>query len=547
LATIAELMERRSRLILLVGVPLVILLALVRSDLDTVLRFDDAFMFWRYALHLRDGWGMVWNVGGAPTYGLTSQLWVYFVLPFTYTGLEPGRALQIASLLMGLAGLAIGALAITGSRVRLVIYLALVVLLLAIPPFAFHLTTGMDTMLGFATNAALVAALERWRGQRPGGASLVGVAAFVTILARPENVLVAFGVPGLTWLLLSPRRTLHEAALMLGLPALLLAADLALCQWVYGTALPLSFYAKSGAAYEGFLNRENPIRYMANAVPAILPSLALWLVYGRGQGRYLLVMALPVLATVLYLSSVHQIMGFKGRYYMPFVPFLLLPAARVAAEGLGRRASLPVPKLWWTLAVPAAVLVLLTGKQALNAAEATWLNHTLPAPVPQSTPIITARTPLPTLKPTQGWTTVAHRIASRLPHGAVLAASEVGAIGGYAPQLPIIDLAGLNDPEIGLQGFSADRLVARAPDLIWLPHEDYTGARAALLRSHAFRQHYRLLWGAFDHGLAIRVDGPQTAAITKLVDEAWRSTYPGFDQRDYAARWPASQAMPPAS
>lgn len=537
-AAIAEVLRTKRRLILLLGVPLIVALALLRSNLDTVLRFDDAFMFWRYALNLREGFGMAWNPGGPATYGLTSQLWVYFVLPFTYTSLAPAKALQIAPLLVGLAGFALGGMTVARRGLRLPIYIGLLILLLLVGPFAFHMTTGMDTMLSFTTNIALLAAVERWRKDGANGAVLVGLAAFVAVLARPENLFVAFGVPGLVWLLLRPNPKFRDALLPIGLPAVLLAANLLVCYWVYGTSLPLSFYAKSGAAYEGFLNRENPIRYMANGIPAALPSLALWLAFGRGHWRYLAVTAIPVAITFLYLATVHQVMGFQGRYYIPFLPFVLLPAAVVTADALERSQRIGISRLWLLGALPVAALVLLTGKQALSGVEAAWHARTLPAPVPQSAPIIAAKAALPKLPPTQAWSTAAG-IARRLPPGTVLAASEVGSIGGYAPHVFIIDMAGLNDREIGLNGFSADRLIARAPDLIWLPHEDYTGARAALLTSDAFRRHYRLLVGAFDYGLAIRTDGPRTAVVERVVADAWRATYPGLNESDYVARWPS--------
>jgi hypothetical protein len=543
LAAIAELIERRSRAILLIGIPVIVLLAVVRSELNIVLWFDDAFMFWRYAVHLRDGFGMAWNAGGEATYGLTSQLWVYFVLPFTYTAIGPARALQLASFVMGLSGLALGGFAMAGSKLRVSIYVALVVLLLLLRPFAYHLTTGMDTMLSFTTNVALLAALDAWRRARRHGALLVGLAAFVTVLARPENVIVAFGVSGMAWLLLRPSAhpwpKLVDAAWMLCLPAALIGVDLLVCQAVYGTALPLSFYAKSGAAYDGFLNVENPMRYMAQAALAFVPSLALWCAFGRGHARYLLVVGLPVLLTVLYLLTVRQIMGFQGRYYIPFVPFVLLPAVAVTADGLARSGRIALPKAWLIAAIPVAAVALLMGRQAVDRVEAAWLSWTVPAPVPQPTPVIAARSPVPSMPETQGWTIVAQRISRRLPKGTVFAASEVGQIGGYAPDVTIIDLAGLNDREIGLHGFSAGRLVERAPDLIWLPHNDYTGARAALLANPRFRTEYRFLVGAFDYGLATRIDGPRAAAIEEVVAEAWRETYPGLKLDDYVARWPA--------
>lgn len=381
MAAIADLLERGRKPILLFGVPLIVALAFVRSNLAKVVPFDDAFMFWRYAVHLRDGFGMAWNAGGEPTYGLTSQLWVYFILPFTYTALDPGKALQFASFATGLAGLALGGIGLADSGLRLSIYMLLAILLLILGPFAYHLTTGMDTMLSFATNVLLLIAVDAWRQERPHGALWVGLASFMTVLARPENVIVAFGVPGLAWLLLQHGPRLRDGLLMLGLPAILIAANLLACHLVYGTALPLSFYAKSGAAYEGFLSPENPVRYMAKAMSAAFPSLALCLAFRRGHTRYLLVMTLPVVATFLYLASVRQIMGFEGRYYIPFLPFVLLPAARLVADELRHGARVNASGAWLLVVAPAMALLVLFGRQVRDRADAAWLRWMLPAPV----------------------------------------------------------------------------------------------------------------------------------------------------------------------
>ncbi len=526
--------------IVLILIAAIIVLALLMSDLDTILRFDDAFMFWRYAVNLRDGFGLAWNPGGEQTYGLTSQLWVYFILPFTYTDLTPGRALQIASFVTGLAGLGLGAMTVARIGARLPFYLVLVVLLLTLGPFAYHMTTGMDTMLSFATNTALIASLHHWLEGRRHGSLCVGLAAFVTVMARPENVIVAFGCTGLAWLLLRPERRLTDLLIPIGLPLMLIAANLVIAAIVFGTPLPLSFYAKSGAAYAGFLNTENPLRYMAHGLPAALPALVLCRAFGRGHGRYLAMMLVPVAISFAYLLTVHQIMGFDGRYYIPFLPFVLLPAAVLTACELGKAQSQRQVAL--RIGVSAGILLLLSLgiKIALAPVEAAWLAYRLPAAVPQPVPPIHASKPLPPIQTTHVWSAMAD-LVTQLPPGSVVAASEVGAIGGYAPHVAIIDMAGLNDREIGLHGMSVDRLVARAPALIWLPHNDYTGARSALLSNPAFRQHYRLLVGAFNYGLAIRIDGLRKAAVEQAVSTNWARVYPGYREDDYVADWPTSR------
>src|ERR1700744_1385916 len=57
-----------------------------------LLSFDDAYMFYRYATNLAHGLGISWNPDGVPTYGMTSQLWVFLILPLTELPLTPGHA-----------------------------------------------------------------------------------------------------------------------------------------------------------------------------------------------------------------------------------------------------------------------------------------------------------------------------------------------------------------------------------------------------------------------------------------------------------------------
>ena len=84
---------------------------LIRAWLK-LLSFDDAYMFYRYAANIAHGLGIAWNPDGVPTYGMTSQLWVLFIIPLTTLPLTPGHALQLASWLAGCAALVTLALAV---------------------------------------------------------------------------------------------------------------------------------------------------------------------------------------------------------------------------------------------------------------------------------------------------------------------------------------------------------------------------------------------------------------------------------------------------
>ena len=74
--------------------------------------------------------------------------------------------------------------------------------------------------------------------------------------------------------------------------------------------------------------------------------------------------------------------------------------------------------------------------------------------------------------------TFVDEVARPLPAGTLIAASEVGYLGVQAPQANILDLAGLNDKEIGLNGFDSKSFYQRKPDVIWFPAPDvYMAAR----------------------------------------------------------------------
>jgi hypothetical protein len=127
-------------------------------------------------------------------------------------------------------------------------------------------------------------------------------------------------------------------------------------------------------------------------------------------------------------------------------------------------------------------------------------------------------------------------LASQLPAGATMAASEVGLIGASARQVSVIDLVGLNDTTIGRGGFSMDYLMSRRPDFIWLPHTDYTGLRAAILGDGRLMAQYDVVPGAFRYGIAIRREGQHARAVAEIVDTALQQAYPGRALRDFVAR-----------
>jgi hypothetical protein len=501
--------------------------------------FDDAFMFYRYAVNLRNGLGIAWNPDGIATYGLTSQLWLLFVLPFTFLPFEAQPALRLASCLTGAAAFIVMGVTVARHATSLflrspAVAIACVALpLLAVGAFRLNLASGMDTMVSLLANAVLVCLLHAWLA-RPdrAGAFAVGLSAFVAVLARPDSGLCGLAVPFLAWALLSEKRRLDHLVGLIVLPALLVGVELVVCRWYYGVPLPLGFYAKSAHSYEGFQSLESGVRYIFEFSTCCLLYLAALLVTVRREHLpRLAAFLLPVAATFAYLLTVRQIMGFGGRFYIPYLPYLIVPALLIADGAMARDPRRTVIRTGLVLVALCLVYV---------GARPYWLRWSEAYARSRLDPAIA----LPTLDTAAGGPAiipgldilpvVVDDIVAHLPAGATMAASEVGYL-GVRMHGTLIDLVGLNDTAIGMRGFDMPSFLARKPDLVWFPHGDYTGLRRQILSDTSFRQQYVIILG-FDFGMAIRRDSPYRAQIDSLAQAAWKKLYPSYSMDDYVVR-----------
>jgi hypothetical protein len=105
-----------------------------------------------------------------------------------------------------------------------------------------------------------------------------------------------------------------------------------------------------------------------------------------------------------------------------------------------------------------------------------------------------------------------------------------------ADDIAIVDLVGLHDRELLRQGLSAAAVLARAPDLIWLPHPDHTAMIRDLLDRDDFWRDFTFYPDAFTYGLALRRPSPRFAALDALVAERFAVLYPGVARERCVAR-----------
>ena len=503
--------------------------------------FDDAYMFVRYADNLRGGFGMVWNRGGETVYGATGLL--HLGLVTAVRAIAPAwpdwRVLAVATLVAAVVAVAVATAIVSrfashawlrGAPERAL--LVVVATVAYSEAFVFHAGTGMDTMSALLANGGVVLASLALAARPTSRAALAcALVGWLAVEARPDSVILAAGTPLLTILLScgGSRRLLGWLAVPF---ALLVGASLAAKQHWLGSALPLAFFAKRPFAYGGFVGEYtwNPFWLLAVFGRAAAPLLVILVVGARRRhARALAALLLPVAATCAALFSVNQVMGHLGRFYFPALPALIAAAAAVS-DGL------------WPLGVRAlatratlAGVLLFGGSVALDAAGRRYEARAERQPLAElGGYTIAAAEPLPD---EDSWRAAGEmaELAAAAPPGARLAMSEHGLVAARAPAAVIIDVIGLHDRWFARHRFTAAELFRRRPDLIWMPHPDYTQMIRDILDSDDFWRDFDFYPDALSFGVAVRRDGDAAAALRRLFAARFAADHPALRLDDHRA------------
>lgn len=514
--------------------------------------FDDAYMYLRYANHLLAGQGMVWNSGEGAVYGVTSllHLLVVVLVQSVFSELAPAAVLQVASggAAMGFlaALIAIAALCSRNARPRRnwAFWAAVIVPLVAFrEAFAFHASTGMDTMISALANAVLVFfTLQLARAPNLARAWWAALASLLSVLARPDNLPCALLCPALGVLLLAPRPRGPNGLKPLAAFAVIaggLLATLVLAEWLWlGSPLPLSFFAKLPFYYGGFAGEFawNPFLFLQVFALSAWPFVVALILFADRAGlRRAAVLLAPALVTMVVLGRFNQIMGHLGRFYFPFLPFFVTAGVLELDAWLVRLRTGQAAHAGMLWRAGLAVTLTLVGSLSLSAAADRYSSRAqgqkLVALDGFHTP---EQTPLPELDSWRSARAIAEMARNAPPHTS-FAMSEHGLPGALAPQTTIIDVLGLHDPYFAKHGFSASELFRRRPDVLWLPHSDHTQMLRDIFDSDEFWNHYAFYPDAFFHGIALRTDGPSSARLAELLAAQWQKAYPGLSMADYQA------------
>jgi hypothetical protein len=508
--------------------------------------FDDAYMVTRYAHHWLAGHGFSWNIEDGPSYGITSPAYLFLITGVLWaSGLPDAVVLSATSYVTGLA--ALGVVAALGFLVLRRQPMAVRMLSLwAVPfivltrTFAYHSLTGMETTLSLLTNAILAVAVVHALEKHTNTATvLCCVAGLATTMVRPDNGLYAVMLPALMYAADDWRW--QRALAHVAFTATLIVLAVASCWMLFGDPLPLPFYAKSHGFYEGYVggHRWNPFTYQNEFLWVSAPFvIAFCASVQRDRARLAVLPLLVVAVAFAYYFTVVQIMGYHARYYYPALPFVVLAAELAVSNALGSPSS--TPNVWrWRFGLVAGVLVFVLSEPIREAMERVWTHAT--RSVQPVLPKLVVRTPAAAPLPTLGWMAsieAMNALVGALPEDAVFAASEHGIIGTHHPNTTIVDLVGLHDSRIAHHGFSADYVMSRAPDLVWMPHSDYSSSRAMLIDHPVFQSQYEYYPQAFDTGVALKRTSPRYGLVAAAFAAYFSRVYRGERMHDHRALYP---------
>lgn len=409
--------------------------------------YDDPFITYRYAQNLAQGTGLVYNAGERV---LSTTTPGFTLLLAALSPLWPD--LPALANLVGAASLAAAALCgwwlAAGQQGGFSPWKGLPLLVL-LPLFPLVLNTlGSETPLYIALSLATFVCYARQRY------TLAALCAAAATLVRPDGILVALVVGAgiaLSWLI--PLRQGRTAAIRAHfrrlLPGLLLFGALlaawGIFSWIYfGSPLPVTLAAKQSQGSMG--NSQSFAEGFAGYVRQYSRGWQYWLEAGlatagltwaavrRRRGLQGTDFLIPAWTGVYFVAYTALGITRYFWYYAPLVPGFLL----LAGWGLAALAALPLPKgnrRWGRLSpwLPAQVLAALV-LAALGVAH------------------LQAASNLSQLDDGtySAYRAVGEWLATNTPPGATVGALEVGVIGYYA-QRPMVDFAGLLQPEVALQ------------------------------------------------------------------------------------------------
>lgn len=492
---------------------------------------EDAAMLMRYAVHLAQGYGIVWNIGEKPVDGATDFLFMAMVALLIKSGLSPESAIRsliftahlINALLIYLAGVLI-------FRVDYrIVFLAALLLVTGNGMFYVATCFGAPVFALFASAAwicvmRMILVRSEWSW-----AIGYGFFSLLTGMTRPEGVILTFlmliglviargwrdtVIPAIAWF-----------AFVVGLGGLYF-----LWRWDYfGHPLPNPFYKKGG----GNLYLDGLRNSIQNFVGLNRLFIVLWVIAMLivPTSRALYGMIIPILGFVFSFVLLSPEMNIKARFQYVTFPLMII-ASFYAYQVIRDSCKISLNSL-------SADMRLVLGASLLLPLLILYRGY---GNIRRSLPGHDSRYD------------VAVALSAYAHKGYYLAVTEAGLLPFYSGWKSI-DTWGLNDSWIARNGLITEEYLDKHRPAIIMFHAHYTpltpvrrvdrwDEMVAILHNYARSRNYTLAAVYTDtpysdsaHWYYVRSDLEETEALIRCIREVnyvyWRSGKRAINLRDY--------------
>ena len=287
--------------------------------------FEDAAMLMRYAQHLADGHGIVWNIGQHPVDGATDFLFMVVSAAFIKLGLTVGQSIRG----IGFASHLLTVLLVywTNRRVN-----NGSILLSFLSGLYLVVGTGLSYVAAyFGTPFFALAAASTWtlgliliQKENPhfGLVLAFALSGLVTGLIRPEGVILASFML-LAVAMLRGFKNSKSIIITFGVVFLFLGGAYFLWRWNYfGYPLPNPFYKKgdSGLHWDSFKNS------LLNTLRLCLPLVIIFILGFRSRetGRQTIVYLILILGFASAFVLISDEMNYGARFQYALLPIALM-------------------------------------------------------------------------------------------------------------------------------------------------------------------------------------------------------------------------------
>ena len=513
--------------IFLAGCGAVMLAAGMLVRFSAVAIWDDAWFYTRYADNLIQSGSYQWNVQ-EKGYGLTAPLFGLLVALVRLTDLSPALTLWGISLLMGL--LSIGLMMRWARQVSNPFFgfqsaFVLVALTWNFPTLASHFASGMETTTAVFFFGLYLTLLHKFMPQlSPGRTLLLGVLGGLAWGIRPELALMTWGMP-IGLLLFSNKAEVRQGAgYILLFTVAITVLQLYLGLQIFGTVLPLSFWAKTTNPYGtemGAVFKLEGLKQLVLFWAVNLPSLlALGIAFAKGKFRFWRFLALNerillvgmILFWVYHSLLVLPIMSYSARFFYPLWPGLIWLGVRAwhfLSLEAGGQFSIPLPRKWQV----GGAVIFFTAVTMVGAAATVKTRHSGSWALMGKFSVEDAY---------QGigkgnWPGLDE--LSTFPPDFEIAATELGVLGMMRQGANVWDLSGLHDASMLDPYKGIERLLKTLkPDLIYMPSPAYSKLNDALMTNPQFERDYLLYKPPTSYyPVAILREGPYFDELLRIV------------------------------